>query len=151
MPQAKLIWNGAARDAFRLSFPIEKTEKLDDGRLAVYGVATSEALDYDGEVMDYDAAKAAFGAWPGNIREQHDPKKAIGRAIEVTADDDAKRISVKAFISADAPPAQTQAARQGTGDIAQGSAQQLAARQPGVEHGGMAPAWLRRGAGETRP
>lgn len=103
---SKLIWNSAARDAFRLSFPIEKTEKLDDGRLAVYGVATSEALDYDGEVMDYDAAKAAFGAWPGNIREQHDPKKAVGRAIEVTADDDAKQISVKALISAGAPDTQ---------------------------------------------
>ena len=36
----KLIWNSAARDAFRLSFPITKTEKLDDGRLAVFGVAT---------------------------------------------------------------------------------------------------------------
>jgi phage head maturation protease len=106
MIKSQLIWNGAARDAFRLAFPIEKTEKLEDGRLAVYGVATSEALDCDGEVIDYDAAKAAFSAWPGNIREQHDPKKAVGRALEVTADDDAKQIRVKAVISAGAPDTQ---------------------------------------------
>lgn len=102
----KLIWNGAARDAFRLSFPIEKTEKLDDGRLMVRGVATSEAFDQDGEVMDYGAAKAAFSAWAGNIREQHDPKKAVGKAIEVSADDATKQITVKAFISAGAPDTQ---------------------------------------------
>jgi SPP1 gp7 family putative phage head morphogenesis protein len=102
----KLIWNGAARESFRASFPITKTEKLDDGRLMVEGIATNEALDSDGEVVDYSAAKAAFSNWAGNIREQHDVKKAVGRAVEVVTDDASKSITVKAFISAGAPDTQ---------------------------------------------
>lgn len=100
----KILMTGA--DSFRLSFPITKTEKTEDGRLMVEGVATSESLDSDGEVIDFDSAKAAFGKWAGNIREQHDSKKAVGKAIEVSADDDTKQIIVKAFISAGAPDTQ---------------------------------------------
>lgn len=104
--QMKLNWIGAAHAAFRLGFSITKTEKMEDGRLMVQGIATSEALDGDGEVLDYDSTKAAFTAWAGNIREQHDPKKAVGRAVEVLADDATRSITVKAFISAGAPDTQ---------------------------------------------
>ena len=105
-PMPKIIWSGAHRDALRLSFPITKSERLDDGRMMIEGVATSEALDSDGEVIDYDAAKAAFATWAGNIREQHDAKKAVGRAVDVVADDDARSIRVTAFISAGAADTQ---------------------------------------------
>lgn len=91
---------------FRAGLPITRTEKLEDGRLVVEGCATSEALDGDGTVLDYDASKKAFEVWKGNIREQHDPKKAVGRALEITHDDVARSILVRAFISAGAQDTQ---------------------------------------------
>lgn len=99
-------FNVADGSKFRLVVPFTKTEKLDDGRLMVEGVATSEAVDSDGEVMDYASAKAAFAAWPGNIREQHDPKKAVGRAVEIMPDDATKTIILRSFISSGAPDTQ---------------------------------------------
>lgn len=91
---------------FRAGLPITRTEKLEDGRLVVEGCATSEALDGEGTVLDYDASKKAFEVWKGNIREQHDPKKAVGRALEITHDDAARSILVRAFISAGAQDTQ---------------------------------------------
>ena len=91
---------------FNFLAPISKSEKLPDGRLMVTGIATSEALDGEDEVMDYATAKAAFGEWRGNIREQHDHKKAVGKALEVICDDTAKTIVVKSFVSAGAPDTQ---------------------------------------------
>lgn len=90
----------------KFAFPISKTEALEDGRLLVEGVATSEALDLQGEILDYEGSKRAFQKWAGNIREAHDPKKPVGRALEVIPDDLAKTISVRAFISAGAKDTQ---------------------------------------------
>lgn len=90
----------------KFAFPISKTEKLEDGRLLIEGVATSEALDLQGEILDYEGSKRAFEKWAGNIREAHDPKKPVGKAIEVIPDDVAKTITVRAFISAGAPDTQ---------------------------------------------
>lgn len=94
----KIIW-GESSDSMTMSFPIMKSARLEDGRLMIEGVATSEAVDSDDEVIDYESAKAAFSEWKGNIREQHDPKKAVGKAVEIVADDESKQIIVKAFIS----------------------------------------------------
>lgn len=102
----KLIWNGASRENFNMTFPIMKSEQMEDGRLMVEGIATSEALDHADEIVDYESAKSAFAEWRGNIREQHDSKKAVGKAIEVIADDVSKQIIVKAFISKGAPDTQ---------------------------------------------
>ena len=90
----------------KFSFPITKTEKTEDGRLLIEGVATSEALDCQGDILDFEGSKRAFAKWRGNVREQHDPKKAVGKALEVTYDDAAKSISVSAFISAGAKDTQ---------------------------------------------
>lgn len=90
----------------RFSFPITKTEKLEDGRLLIEGVATSEALDSQGDILDYEGSKQAFGKWRGNLREAHDSKKPVGKALEVLHDDDAKAISVRAFVSAGAADTQ---------------------------------------------
>lgn len=90
----------------RFSFPIEKTEKTDDGRLLIEGVATSEALDLQGDILDYEGSKRAFEKWRGNLREAHDPKKPVGKAIEIIPDDIAKTITVRAFISAGAKDTQ---------------------------------------------
>ena len=90
----------------RFSFPITKTEKTEDGRLLIEGVATSEALDCQGDILDYEGSKRAFAKWRGNVREQHDPKKAVGKALEVIPDDESKTIAVRAFISAGAKDTQ---------------------------------------------
>ena len=90
----------------KFAFPISKTQKLEDGRLLIEGVATSEALDLQGEILDYEGSKRAFEKWAGNIREAHDPKKPVGKAIEVIPDDGGKTISVRAFISAGAKDTQ---------------------------------------------
>lgn len=103
MPEFRTVHRGA--DVVLLA-PILKFEKQDDGSLLVEGVATSEAIDADNEVMDYNAAKPAFKRWRGNIREQHDPHKAVGHAIEVNPDDATKMIGLRAFVSAGAPDTQ---------------------------------------------
>lgn len=90
----------------RFAFPISKTEAMEDGRLLIEGVATSETLDLQGEILDYEGSKRAFEKWRGNLREAHDPKKPVGRALEVIPDDLAKTISVRAFISAGAKDTQ---------------------------------------------
>ena len=90
----------------RFSFPITKTEKTEDGRLLIEGVATSEALDCQGDILDFEGSKRAFAKWRGNVREQHDPKKAVGKALEVIPDDESKSIAVRAFISAGAKDTQ---------------------------------------------
>lgn len=90
---------GQNGNSIKMNFPIMKSEKLEDGRLMIEGVATNEAIDHTNEIVDYESAKTAFADWKGNIREQHDPKKAVGKAIEVIADDASKQIIVKAFIS----------------------------------------------------
>ena len=97
----------------QLLVPILKTQKLRDGRMLIQGVATDETYDKQGEIVDYGYAKAAFMAWderwPGDfpIREQHDPKKAVGRGLDVIADDEKREIGVKAFVSAAAKDTQT--------------------------------------------
>jgi hypothetical protein len=89
-------------DQVRLSFPITKFTKLDDGSLEVEGVATDESIDSQGDVLTYDGSKKAFGGWRGNVREQHDVHKAVGKALDVVFDDDARAITVKSRISSGA-------------------------------------------------
>ena len=71
----------------------------DDERREIVGIATKEVLDSHGTIISYEASKKAFARWVGNIREQHDPKKAVGKAIEWTPDDENRQIIVRAFIS----------------------------------------------------
>lgn len=77
--------------------------KVDKEKRLVTGVATSEMRDSDGEVIDYEASKAAFKKWLGNIREMHDPKKAVGKRVEIVTDDKEKKIYVTSHISKGAP------------------------------------------------
>lgn len=64
-------------DSFLLGIPFTKvnTEKR-----TVEGFATLDNVDKSREILDIDASKVAFAAWPGNIREMHQ-KKAVGKAI----------------------------------------------------------------------
>ncbi len=73
--------------------------RIDREKREVIGTATAEVEDAHGTVIGYDASKDAFSRWAGNIREMHDAKKAVGRALEITPDDEGRRIVVRAKIS----------------------------------------------------
>ena len=60
--------------------PIEKVDKAEDGTLTVFGIASSEAIDTDGEMIKSDAMRDAlpdfFKYGTGNLREMHQPLAA---------------------------------------------------------------------------
>lgn len=68
--------------------PFEKVEEQEDGTVKVFGIASSESEDSDGDIMKADAVRAALPDWAeyGNIREMHQPI-AAGVAIEAHVDD----------------------------------------------------------------
>jgi len=68
----------------RLFGSIEKIEEQDDGTVKVFGVASSEAEDADGEVILASAMKEAIPDYMtfGAVREMHQPNVAAGTAIE---------------------------------------------------------------------
>ncbi|MGH9473064.1 MAG: hypothetical protein ACRD2H_11480 [Terriglobales bacterium] len=84
--------------------------KLDEERRLVYGVAADETPDSAGEIFDYSASKPLFQEWSqqiadatdgksvGNVREQHDAKRAVGKLTSINFDDAAKAIEVCAKI-----------------------------------------------------
>jgi len=85
------------KDTLQLNIPISK---IDEEQRIVTGIATTEALDSQGDIVDYEASKKAFSEWKniGNIREMHDPI-AVGKAIDVQFDDENKQVIVSAKIS----------------------------------------------------
>ena len=84
-----------AQRTFQLNVPISK---VDEEQRIVTGIATTEALDSQGDIVDYEASKKAFSEWKGNIREMHNPI-AIGKGIDVQFDDKNKAVIVSAKIS----------------------------------------------------
>lgn len=70
--------------------PITKTEEQEDGTLLVYGPAASSDLDRDQQRLNADWLDRAMPEWAqiGNIREQHDAKKAVGVGVGLTKTDD---------------------------------------------------------------
>lgn len=64
--------------------PIFKSSEQDDGTLLIYGKATGSDLDLDQQRCDPDWLGRAMPEWfkIGNIREQHDAKRAVGKATE---------------------------------------------------------------------
>jgi hypothetical protein len=68
---------------------IAKVEEQEDGTLKVWGVASSDAEDSDGETITAEAMKAALPDYMkfGAVREMHQPK-AAGTALEVEVGDD---------------------------------------------------------------
>lgn len=75
--------------------------KIDDDKRLVKGVATSETLDSQNQIMDYAGTRDAYDRVYkdlGSIREMHDRTKAAGIATEVTFDDVAKSVTVESHI-----------------------------------------------------
>jgi len=74
----------------RLFGAIQKVDVQDDGSLIVSGVASSETVDGEGEVVKADAMRGAIPAYmkkSGAVREMHQPI-AAGAAIAIRVDDD---------------------------------------------------------------
>jgi len=92
--------------ALAMFIPLAKADAV---QRLVYG-SFDETPDAVGEICDYATAKAQFQAWSdsmqkasngkslGNVRAQHDMKKAAGKLTEISFDDDAKRIDFVAKI-----------------------------------------------------
>ncbi|MEU5596688.1 hypothetical protein [Streptomyces sp. NPDC020298] len=72
--------------------PITKTEEQADGTLMVYGPAASSDLDRDQQRLNADWLDRAMPEWAqvGNIREQHDAKRAVGVGVGLTKAKDGK-------------------------------------------------------------
>jgi hypothetical protein len=69
--------------------------KVDEEQRMVFGLATDETPDQQGDVVDYEATKAAVGDWSEwrNVREMHQPQ-AAGVAETITLDDAAKSLDI---------------------------------------------------------
>jgi hypothetical protein len=105
--------------AHGLPFPLEpnmksmnlfaQIAKIDESKHEVWGVATAEVVDKEGEIFDYDSSKPYFKNWSdeiskatdgkslGNVREMHVPS-AVGKLVAIAFDDDMKQIRVGACI-----------------------------------------------------
>jgi len=78
---------------FRLTAPIEHLTKLDDGTVLAHVTVTSESPDSQGEIVDYDAFKAAapdLMKW-AVLNEMHDPDRMDAGTILRLHFDDARR------------------------------------------------------------
>jgi ketosteroid isomerase-like protein len=78
--------------------PITKTVEQDDGSVLVYGKATDGGLDGDLQRCDPTWLAAAMPRWyqtGGNIREQHDSKRAIGKAIDHEVEGDSHYVTAR--------------------------------------------------------
>lgn len=75
----------------KLYAAISKTEEQDDGTIKVWGYASTEAVDSDGETITADAMKAALPDYMkfGAVREMHQ-NIAAGTAISAEVDDTGK-------------------------------------------------------------
>jgi len=83
--------------------------KIDQSKHEVWGVATAEVVDKEGEIFDYESSKPYFRKWSdeiakptegkslGNVREMHAPS-AVGKLVAIDFDDQLKQIRVGARI-----------------------------------------------------
>jgi len=69
----------------------------DKGFLTVKGLATDDTLDLDQQICDPEWLKTAMPKWfkLGNIREQHDGSRAVGKATSMTSQGTGFAISAK--------------------------------------------------------
>jgi len=75
--------------------PISKSTALDDGTVVVEGIVSDSGIDSDQQIADPTWLDGAVGEWfrsGGNIREQHDPRKAAGVAVDYRVDSGAHRV-----------------------------------------------------------
>ncbi len=73
--------------------------RIDQEKREVTVTATAERLDGHGTVIGFDGSKEAFSNWRGNVREMHDPTKAVGRAIVIDPHPETKEVDVTLRVS----------------------------------------------------
>jgi hypothetical protein len=83
--------------------------KIDEAKHEVWGIATAEVVDKEGEIFDYESSKPYFKRWSdeiakatdgkslGNVREMHVPS-AVGKLVAINFDDELKQVRVGARI-----------------------------------------------------
>jgi len=71
--------------------------RIDAAKREVVGQATAEIPDSYGTIFGY--YPKAWELWRGNVREQHDPKKAVGKKVEYFAHDDTKSVDLHSRVS----------------------------------------------------
>lgn len=71
--------------------------RIDAAKREVWGQATAEVPDSYGTIFGY--YPEAWKTWRGNVREQHDGKKAVGRRIELECNDQERAIYVGSRVS----------------------------------------------------
>lgn len=71
--------------------------RVDATSRTVTGQATIEKPDAYGTIFGF--CPEAWLKWRGNMREQHDPRKAVGRAVEVIPDEEERAIYVTSRVS----------------------------------------------------
>jgi hypothetical protein len=77
--------------------------KFDEEQRLVYGVATSEDLDSQGDILDWEGTKLAladYAQW-GNVREMHEPS-AVGKAVQININEATKQIEMISKVVDDA-------------------------------------------------
>jgi hypothetical protein len=84
---------GTSGETARISFPISKVEKSDEGEARfVYGKATGPDLDLDRQIIDSDFVREAFPKWFksfGNVRQMHSKSlPPAGKAVELHETED---------------------------------------------------------------
>jgi hypothetical protein len=83
-----------ATDRHVMSLPLVRIDAL---KREVWGQATAEVPDSYGTIFGF--YPEAWTKWRGNIREQHDPKKAVGKAVDISPDPDERAIYVGSRVS----------------------------------------------------
>ena len=71
--------------------------RIDAAKREVWGQATAEVPDSYGTIFGF--YPDAWTKWRGNIREQHDPKKAVGKAVDINPDEQERAIYVGSRVS----------------------------------------------------
>lgn len=78
----KAHWSGDGND-IKLTMPIAK---VDVEKRQVFGWASLDNIDTQRDLVDAEASREAFKTFRGNIREQHDEKKPVGRLVDFKED-----------------------------------------------------------------
>ncbi len=83
--------------------PFTKSVAHDDGTVTVVGKISSEAVDFDGQIVDRDMLKRLLPKWArwSNVREMH-AAKAIGRGLDYWWDDDGDPVVMARIVDPDA-------------------------------------------------
>lgn len=96
--QERSVQQDVTSESLNVYLPIMRA---DTQKRMVFGQATAEVPDAYGTIFGY--CPEAWTQWRGNVREQHDPKKAVGKRIELDCDAQERAIYVGAQVSRGAP------------------------------------------------